>query len=97
MLTCQTPGCGAEVIFVPSAKSGKSMILDAKPKKGIVTGVDVGVHFGESFMFEPPGEDGIVAIVVDVYTDHHATCPGAKAWAGRTRKDPPSRAMEPVE
>jgi hypothetical protein len=69
--------CHQAVIFVPSAKSGKTMILDATPKKGIV-------------IRDRPGTFHAEAHVVDVYTDHHATCPGAKAWAGRNRSNPPS-------
>ncbi|MGH2711371.1 MAG: hypothetical protein ACRDH9_09240 [Actinomycetota bacterium] len=67
--------CKADVIFVPSAKSGKPLILDAKPSKGVVLGR--GVPFGHIPMQ--------VANVVDVYTDHHVTCPNAADWKGRTR------------
>lgn len=63
-------GCGAEVIFVPSAKSGKPMILDAKPTKGIVL-----VYADE--VLAPGNEPDPRARVSDVYTDHHATCPKA--------------------
>lgn len=69
MPTCRS--CPAEVVFVRSATTGKNMILDAKPKKGIV--------------IDPSGPDtpGFqVARVVDVYTDHHATCPRAADWRG---------------
>lgn len=70
MPTCRA--CDAEVVFVPSAKSGKRMILDAKPTKGVV----VTEHWDD---VEPgtepePGTGEMRAVVVDVYTDHHATC-----------------------
>jgi len=81
MSTCRS--CGDAVVFVPSAKSGKQMILDAKPAKGVVL---VGTAEGS----EPCEElwraggaafhDGPAACVVDVYTDHHATCPQAEEW-----------------
>jgi len=70
--------CAAPVFFVPSAKSGKPMILDAKPGKGIVIRNDVGEHTG-------PDDAAASAHVVDVYTDHHATCPDAAAWKGKHR------------
>jgi hypothetical protein len=98
---CRTPGCGAEVIFVRSATSEKSLILDAKPTKGVL--------LWDGFNGEPakvksvPPErlaeymGQVVAKIVDVYTDHHASCIGAKAWAGRTRKDPPPFPADPRE
>ncbi len=64
MTTCSA--CHAEVVFVPSAKTGKAMILDAKPKKGVV--------IEQVILGSGPG-DPRRAKVVDVYTDHHATCP----------------------
>jgi hypothetical protein len=64
--------CGAEVLFVPSAKNhDRKMILNLKPAKGVVL---------ES---TPPFEPELRVVharVVDVYTDHHATCPKAKDW-----------------
>lgn len=71
MTTCRS--CDAEVVFVPSAKSGKAMILDVKPKKGIV--LDIAFP---GTVERPAGEP--VARVVDVYTDHHATCPNVGDW-----------------
>jgi hypothetical protein len=90
MTTCNS--CQAEVIFVPSAKTGRSMILDAKPTKGVV----IGMPDSRSWFFTPadgpdgPGSLMARAKVVDVYTDHHVTCPNADDWKGRTRKDPPT-------
>ena len=76
----QCRSCGAEVLFVPSAKSGKPMILDAKPEKRIV--LVVGGH--ENLIAQP--ETAIyMARVVNTYTDHHATCPKAAEWKGRRR------------
>jgi hypothetical protein len=99
MPKCQS--CQAPVIFVPSAKSGKPMILDARPTKAV--GVGHLIYADGMQTFDPPGiqlcEDvghGRVAQVVSVFTDHHATCPAARSWAGRTRKDPPAVEGAPV-
>jgi hypothetical protein len=75
--------CQAEVRFVPSAKTGKPMILDAKPEKRVVVvPPDVGqTAFGGQV--GPFGPD--VAVVVDTYVDHHVTCPAAAEWKGRRR------------
>ncbi len=67
--------CEADVVFVPSAKSGKPMILDAKPRKGIVL---VDRRSVMPVLMPEPGEP--VAHVVDVYTDHHATCPDVRRY-----------------
>ncbi len=87
MPKCSGPTCGAEVVFVPSAKSGRPMVLDAKPRKGIIL-LDDGTYFDP----EDGGQiivdgrinhqpSGAVAAVVEVWTDHHATCPDfAKGW-----------------
>jgi hypothetical protein len=79
---CQS--CDAEVVFVPSARSGKAMILDAEPKKGVVLRWDdvgtIGDRLGEG---DQHGAQ--VADIVNVYTDHHATCPHAAAWKGKHR------------
>lgn len=83
MTTCRS--CKAEVVFVPSAKTGKPMILNAEPMKGIV----IDHERVETYVGEPSPDSGArlrisstghVASVVDVYTDHHATCPQAEAW-----------------
>jgi hypothetical protein len=80
--TCRS--CDAEVVFVRSAKSGRPMILDAVPAKGIVLRWDdagtVGDRFGEG-----DGHGSQVADVLNVYTDHHGTCPNAGDWRGKTR------------
>lgn len=82
MTTCRS--CEAEVVFVPSAKSGKPMILDAKPAKGVVVTSLTGVLTmlpGEALVARNVHERR--AAVVDVYTDHHATCPDAAAYRKR--------------
>ena len=85
MSTCRS--CKAEVIFVPSAKTGKPMILDAKPEKRIVLLAPAGRD--PSVLATPwpesPWPDGKVAKVIDTYVDHHATCPAAAQWKGRRR------------
>jgi hypothetical protein len=76
--------CQAEVVFIPSSTSGKKMILDAKPKKGVVL---MSLHEpadGEPKLINgyvaAPGMESARAIVLSVYTDHHATCPHAALW-----------------
>lgn len=76
--------CTAEVVFVPSAKSGRLMILDAQPRKDVVLVVESLEDYGWDFAAYPIDED-TRALVVDVYTDHHATCPEAASWKGRRR------------
>lgn len=74
--------CGADVMFVKSATSGKSMILDAQPGKGIVRTLaeDDLILAGNS-----DRDEYVRARVVPVFTDHHVTCPDAAAWKGKTR------------
>jgi hypothetical protein len=80
--------CQAEVIFVPSAKTGKPMILDAKPEKRIVLVIAEG-RGGSHNVLALPEVQRKAARVVEVYVDHHATCPAAKEWQGRTRAGAP--------
>lgn len=99
--------CDAEVIFVPSGKTGRRMILNAEPAKGVVVlaqrgAIQAGMPWpyvvpraGKALMVE--GEDQRAAFVVDVYTDHHATCTHAPWWEGRTRSNPPKRRLAAVE
>lgn len=79
--------CRWPVVFVPSAKTGRPMILDAAPSKGVVL---VGHPIGVDNAFDVVGADDTLARVVDVYTDHHATCPNAAAWKGKSRANPPA-------
>lgn len=72
MSACRS--CQADVLFVPSAKNpDKNMILDLRPGKGIV-------------LERLYTLDQVRAKVVDVYTDHHATCPNADQWVKRGRR-----------
>lgn len=81
--TCRS--CSAEVVFVPSGKSGKAMILDAMPEKRVVLRWDDLGTYGDR-LGEGDGQHGTqVADVLDVYTDHHATCPAASEWRGKHR------------
>ena len=89
MSTCRS--CDAEVVFVASEKTGRPMILNAKPEKRVLVGNFSEVSEGDGFglllidgYIGPPG-GGSVAVVVDVYTDHHATCPNAADWKGKHR------------
>jgi hypothetical protein len=80
--TCRS--CGAAVIFVTSGKSPAKLILDAKPEKRVIVARVRHLHLlaatdGSKHLDDPVGA------VIDVYTDHHATCSDAAAWHGRTR------------
>lgn len=76
--------CGAEVLFVPSAKTGKLMILNAKPAEGGLVVVENGkarvVKKDELFAGTFPAD-------AQFYTDHHATCPQAQQWRKSKVKD----------
>jgi hypothetical protein len=86
----QCRSCGAEVIFVPSAKTGKTMILDAKPEKRIVlTDGEAGGGLFVGLKHSDYTGGQARAYVADVYVDHHATCPQAAQWKGRTRAGAP--------
>jgi hypothetical protein len=78
---CRT--CEAPVVFVRSAATGRAMILDGRPDKRVILRNDLG-EMAEQ------GDPAASASVVDVWTDHHVTCPQSKAWTGRTRANPPS-------
>jgi hypothetical protein len=84
----QCRSCPAEVIFVPSAKSDKRMILNAKPEKRIVirlVRLDPAGHECRHEACDPDRHQGYRALVENTYVDHHATCPAAKQWKGRRR------------
>lgn len=84
--------CGAGVVFVPSAKTGRPMILDAKPEKRVVVGhvLESTKDHASAFIADVGGVcSHAVARIVDVFTDHHVSCPDGPAWKGRTRNDPP--------
>jgi hypothetical protein len=86
--TCRS--CGAEVVFVPSFKTGRPMTLDAKPEKRVVVGSKITSIERDDALVVGAQHEGaeMVARVTDTYLDHHARCPAAAAWKGRTRKDP---------
>jgi len=81
MSTCRS--CGAPVHFVFSAKSGKRMICDAKTEKRIAF-IDVVTGRPYAIMPEQPSPT-VRAVVIETTVDHHATCPQAAAWRGKTR------------
>jgi hypothetical protein len=83
MSTCHS--CQAEVIFVPSAKTGKPMILNAKPERRIALVHGQGFALIPSLARDPIRREDRQAVVAEVYIDHHATCSAAAAWKGRTR------------
>lgn len=78
MTTCRS--CEAEVIFVPSSKTGRPMILNATPAKSVILVEPIG-----PLLIVRREVEGSAAAVVDVYTDHHATCPAAAEWKGKKR------------
>jgi len=70
--------CDAEVLFVPSAKTGTPMILDAVPDDAGNVLVRGGFAVVVSRAVQPlPGEQR--------WMPHPATCPSAAAWKGRRR------------
>lgn len=83
--TCRS--CGADVQFVPSAKSGKPMILNVQPEKRVVVGeLMLGMEPGAILVGYSHGDHMPTgARVVDTFVDHHATCPKAEQWKGRHR------------
>ncbi len=83
--TCRS--CHQPVLFVPSAKSGKPMILNAEPVEKRVVLIDR-LHSTLAPAAEHERlrlEDRLAGAVVNAHTDHHATCPAAKNWKGRHR------------
>lgn len=78
MSTCRS--CDAEVIFVPSATSGRPVILDAQPEKRVVL-----VRLEGDTVVPTKHVKDARAAVLDTYLDHHATCPNASDWKGKTR------------
>jgi hypothetical protein len=80
MAECRS--CQAPVIFVPSAKTGTPMILDAEPQLRVVM---VRSNDQQVIYRATPGSEGPVARIIATWIDHHATCPQAATWKGRTR------------
>ena len=88
---CRWPegGCGAEIIDVVTV-NGRKQVLDAQPTKGIVL-MD---RFSGGQLVSVGGipDQHLAALVMDVYTDHHATCP---KWAAKIERDRADRQVEP--
>jgi hypothetical protein len=85
MTACRS--CGAEVVFVKSAVSSSTMILDVEPTLRIVL-LDRDVPNRLLPSANPANGSGMgpaVAKIVKTFTDHHATCPAAPDWKGRKR------------
>ena len=80
---CRGPNCGAEILFVKTEK-GKLQVLDAEPKKGVVlfTG-DSNPRLRKTLAEAESTLTPTYSVVVDVFTDHHATCPDAALFEGR--------------
>jgi hypothetical protein len=81
MPTCSA--CDAEVVFVPSDKSGASMICDAEPEKRLVL-LDGGEPIYSIAQVRTALASGTAtAKPASVFTDHHATCPEADQFRRR--------------
>ena len=83
---CRSSRCGAPVLFVPSAATGRTMCLDADPSP---TG-NVWLSHGPDGKAVVLGKDALRALRAGpearlLHTDHHATCPDAATFRkGRT-------------
>lgn len=93
---CQS--CGAPVRFVKNTKTGATLIIDAEPlpepveleprllavvgtRAQILTRADIDAR-GELITTRPDGPHPALRW----HRDHHATCPQAEEWKGRTRR-----------
>ncbi len=79
--TCLSRSCRAAVIKLASATSDATLILDATPTKMTAWVHEDGEVCRRRREVCPQTHAGIR---LDVYTDHHATCPDAASWR-RTR------------
>jgi len=61
---CRGPTCGAEVEFLENMKTGRKVIVDAKPIRAWVPSLT--------------GSGGVFS--ANVYIDHHATCADVKEF-----------------
>lgn len=80
MSTCQS--CGASVFFAVYEKTGRTMIVDAKPSQRLV------VVAGDPD--DPLNPCTIRLAMRKTYVDHHATCPQAAEWRGKRAEEQPS-------
>jgi hypothetical protein len=67
--------CGASVLFVKHATSGKWMPMDAEPLKADGPG-----QFAIIFSIAWPYGDAERAEQLDRYVSHFSTCPHAREW-----------------
>lgn len=82
-MRCKGLDCGAEIIFVKTI-NGKSQVLDAKPKKGVVLVLEQDPLVLASQ--QDLEVDDARARVVNIWTDHHATCPNAYKFKGVAKR-----------
>jgi hypothetical protein len=76
--------CGAEVIFVRSAATGRRMILDVEPTQGGNVALD---DAGQAaYVLSGSVLERAQDTQEPLYTSHFATCPQANQWRGRRRR-----------
>lgn len=84
-------GCGEPILDV-TTRAGKRQVLDAEPAKGIVLGELATIDTEDDAIAISLGADQsagrIVAVVVDVYRDHHAAC---DAWLTKVERERAAR------
>lgn len=91
---CRWPdgGCGRPILDVRTA-GGARQVLDPTPTKGVVLGEPMlGLDSNPVLVGGTSGTATArirVAKVVDVYVDHHATCP---KWKARLERDRAAKA-----
>jgi len=84
-------GCGEPILDVVTA-AGRKQVLDAKPEKRVVL-VPADTHRLEDHYSGKVGAYGPeVAVVMDTYVDHHATC---SAWAAKLERERAAKAGRP--
>lgn len=76
--------CGADILWCESATTGALMPIDAEPvASGNVALVGRVAHVRRGDLFEPMLPEG------PRYQSHFATCPNAKQWRRKQKKDEP--------
>ncbi len=88
---CDWPdgGCGAPILRIPSATTGKTMALNADPEQRVVIGEPMDDVAGYPLVVgvdpqSPVGE--LEARVLKVYVAHQATCPPYQSYLQRRQQ-----------
>jgi hypothetical protein len=75
--------CRADVIFLRNAKSGSTVILDALPiRRYVMIDDTLSLHGLVGLIDSRADSSDPAGLLVETYTDHHATCPNAAEWEG---------------